>query len=106
MNRFPQSGGEMREREVYSRCSEHQMRKEATAHMAVIGNWREPSPLLPSPLDKCILLYFPNSLNLLIKLLYNLNASQAAFSFASPSVWNGLSEFVKSSESINFLNID
>jgi len=43
------------------------------------------------------------SLNLLIKPLYKLKPSQPAFSFASPSVWNDLSEFVKSSSSINIL---
>jgi len=40
-----------------------------------------------------------SSLNYLTKPLYKLKASLAAFSFASPSVWNYyLSEFVKSSE--------
>jgi len=42
-----------------------------------------------------------DSLNLLIKPLHKLKTSLAAFGFASPSVWNYWSEFVKSSESIN-----
>jgi len=44
-----------------------------------------------------------SSLNLLLKPVYKVNASQPAFSFASPSVCNDFSEFVKSFESINIL---
>jgi len=41
-----------------------------------------------------------STLNLLSKPLYKLKDSHPAFSFASPSVWNDLSEFVTSSDSI------
>ena len=46
-----------------------------------------------------------SSCNLLCKPLYKLKAPESCFTAASSSVWNDISEYVKSSESINVFSV-